>query len=325
MPSNFTLSFLRLANKKLKNLPSRQLKPKVDSSGLFYENLEIFHMARDEDSYLKRIDPKFLYEIKLLEAKGVPIPSEKNVKREDTITLRELKISLFDQTNNKFISNTVNVVGTWNSNYEDRWGFARNYLVGENSIYVKIQDFDENKMKSVCIIFEFVIYFLRGGKLVEISCGYASLDLININSKSSTKHKLNLEGGAPYKKITIRKDDVQANRKGWRKVVKKITKDVTSQLEIEIIQIEKNSRYMNELKTLPPFMLVNKFATSIFCYFREYLARRATITGGLDVNLASDIKVKTFLKCVDCPDVFERLCKFWNDTLLYFSFIKLIN
>jgi hypothetical protein len=316
MPSNFTLSFLRIANKKLKNLPSSLLKPKVDSSGLFYENLELFNNVKsDEESLLKRIEPKFLFEIKFIAANGVPIPSEKNIKREKSIFHREVKIALFDQTHNKFISNTVNVTATWTPNYEDRWNFQRNIPNIESSIFVKIQDYEENKFKNVTIIFEFVIYFLKGNQLMEISCGYASLDVIHINSKS-TKLKLNLEGGAPFKKITIRKDDVQVNRTGWRKVVQKITKNIASQLELEIVPIERNSRNMNDLKALPPFILVNKSATSMLRYFREYIARRATINGGLDPNLGGDVKVKTFLRCMDCPDTFEKMYKFWNDTIM---------
>ena len=73
---------------------------------------------------------------------------------------------------------------------------------------------------------------------------------------------------------------------------------------------------MNDLKALPPFILVNKSATSMLRYFREYIARRATINGGLDPNLGGDVKVKTFLRCMDCPDTFEKMYKFWNDTIM---------
>ena len=245
MPTNFTLSFLRIANKKLKNLPSCLLKPKLDSSGLFYENLELLHLVRsEEDSLLKKIEAKYLFEIKLIMASGVPIPSQQNVKRETTILHREIKIALFDKSNNKFIGNTVNVTATWNNSYEDRWYFNRNYISGENSIYIKVQELDEKKYKSVAIIFEFVIYYLKGNQLLEISCGYASQDLININSKFVGKQKLVLEGGAPFKSIAIKKDDVKANRTGWRKVVKKITKTISSQLEVEIVQLTKTSQFM---------------------------------------------------------------------------------
>lgn len=264
MPTNFILSFLRKTNKKLQNLPSSCLKPKVDPSGLFYENLELIHIVKNEgDSLLKKTDPKLIFEIKFLMASGVPIPSQQNVKRESTILHRELKICLFDQSNNKFIGNSVNVVAGWKPEYEDRWYFNRNYINGENSIYLKIQDFDENKMKTVAVVFEFVIYFIKNNQLMEISCGYASIDLININAKTLGRNKLSLEGGAPFKKITIRKDDVKTNRTGWRKVVKKITKTIASQLEIEIIQLSRSSRDM--VKDIFYFYLV--FFFKFYCYF----------------------------------------------------------
>ena len=36
MPNNFVISFIIAQNKKLMNLPSSSLKPKLDSSGFFY-------------------------------------------------------------------------------------------------------------------------------------------------------------------------------------------------------------------------------------------------------------------------------------------------
>lgn len=76
-------------------------------------------------------------------------------------------------------------------------------------------------------------------------------------------------------------------------------------------------------------ILVNKFATPILSVFREYLATKALSSGTIDLNLQEDTKVRAFLRCVDCPDVFEKLCKFWNETLMYFkiktpNFIKKI-
>jgi hypothetical protein len=174
-------------------------------------------------------------EIKLTQATGVPIPTEQNVSRA-SFHHREVKISLFDRSSDKFIGNTVNITAYWKAEYEDRWYFVKNAPSGnEANFYLKIEELDDNKIPNISLIIEFVIYFSKNNKLLDISCGYTSLDLINLNSKGSSKIKLNLEGGAPNKKIAIRKDDVKTNRTGWRKVVKKISKNINSELEIEVI------------------------------------------------------------------------------------------
>ena len=174
-------------------------------------------------------------EIKLNQATGIPIPSEQNISRA-SIHYREVKISLFDRSLDKFIGNTVNIPAYWKTEYEDRWYFMKGASSNnEANFYLKLEEIDDNKITNISLIIEFVIYFSKSNKLLDISCGYTSMDLVNINAKGSTKIKLNLEGGAPNKKLAIRKEDVKTDRTGWRKIVKKISKNINSELELDII------------------------------------------------------------------------------------------
>ena len=72
-------------------------------------------------------------------------------------------------------------------------------------------------------------------------------------------------------------------------------------------------------------MLVNKFAVPLLSIFREYLAKKAMPFGNIDLNLQEDSKVKTFLRCMDCPDIFEKTCKFWNEIIMYRNIYIYIN
>ena len=65
-----------------------------------------------------RAQNKILLEVKLGTATGVPIPEEKQIERKNFI-LREVGVTLFDRTQNKFISNTVYVEAYWLPECED--------------------------------------------------------------------------------------------------------------------------------------------------------------------------------------------------------------
>lgn len=166
-------------------------------------------------------------------ATGVPIPSDSNVSRNNDIRGRELRLCLFEKRSNKFVGGSITIPMAWKQEYEDRWYPPTK--ADDNVIIVKIRDFAEKKDSQLCLCFEFVIHFVKNNQCIELSCGYSTLDLMTINSTSSLKLSLDISGGAPNKLINIRPDDVKANRKGFAaKVMKKISKAVTSKLALEV-------------------------------------------------------------------------------------------
>ena len=174
-------------------------------------------------------------------ATGVPIPSDSNVARNNDIRARELRICLFEKRSNKFVGGSIVVPMTWKQEYEDRWYPPTK--ADDNVIIVKIKDFAEKKDSQLCICIEFVIHFVKNNQCIELSCGYSTLDLMTITSTSSLKLNLDISGGAPNKLINIRPDDVKANRKGFAaKVMKKISKAVTSKLAVEVLGDKKIDR-----------------------------------------------------------------------------------
>jgi hypothetical protein len=62
------------------------------------------------------------FEIRLLEATGVPIPDEKEVPRQNFLC-REAGLILFDRVKNKFEGNACYLKAGWRPEYEDRWIF----------------------------------------------------------------------------------------------------------------------------------------------------------------------------------------------------------
>jgi len=130
MPSNFIYSFTRDLMRKLENLPSSTLKPRVNSSGVVYVDVkpnihtgsQAFTRKKkgtDIDAFsIKPIPSSLASEIKLVLATGIPIPSERNVNRATSIIGREVRVCLFNKTTNKFIGNIERIPADWRPEYE---------------------------------------------------------------------------------------------------------------------------------------------------------------------------------------------------------------
>lgn len=110
------MSFIHTQNKKLQNLPSSSLRPKLDPSGFFYQDLNYVEAStlNLKQSVLDRANAKnkICFEIKLCGATGVPIPDEKDVPR-NSFMKREIGFILFDRSKNKFEGNSAYINANW--------------------------------------------------------------------------------------------------------------------------------------------------------------------------------------------------------------------
>ena len=62
------------------------------------------------------------------------------------------------------------------------------------------------------LVFEFVIFFRRDRELIEMSWGWADIELNEL--RKSQIVDLKIKGGSPLREININEVDVRANRKG---------------------------------------------------------------------------------------------------------------
>jgi hypothetical protein len=79
-----------------------------------------------------------------------------------------MKICLFYK--NEFSGNHIRIPAEWDANYEDRWLFGRKQIKDTNLFYV-LQN-NENKIDKIKLVFEFVVYYKQGDKIIEMTCGY---------------------------------------------------------------------------------------------------------------------------------------------------------
>jgi hypothetical protein len=120
---------------------------------------------------------------------------------------------------------------------------------------LRMSDWDakSDRDMQLAVVFEFVLFIKRNDQVVEMSSCWASLD-IHLLRKSGVVD-LQLQGGSPLRVSTIDAQDVRAERKGWRNVVKKLSSPVRSRLKVEYKSIDKLPSEAKVKKTREKFIL----------------------------------------------------------------------
>lgn len=87
--------------------------------------------------------------------------------------------------------------------------------------------------RQIEVVFEFVTIFRKdNNKLVEMSCGWASVKLCDL--VYSRAFDLQLQGGSPLRSLGVDNDNVkQAKHLGWRRMVK-FFNSIQSRLKIDV-------------------------------------------------------------------------------------------
>lgn len=60
---------------------------------------------------------------------------------------------------------------------------------------------------------------------------------------------------------------------------------------------------------------MNRWALNMWAGYREYFAYRTIMKGDIELNLACDIRIKSWLNIVDCPNCHKQVATFWNDSI----------
>ncbi|KAL4481140.1 hypothetical protein ABPG72_015095 [Tetrahymena utriculariae] len=347
-PNSFQISFTRKKNKKRINLPSSTIKPILNNydvyEGFRFNYKEINNRFRN-NSLIDRffVPHKLNCEIKLDVATGVPIPKDQ-IMTEDIVS-RHIYVSFFDTKKHQIFGNSCRIPVKWDPNYEDRWNFkfAENLL--DNSILVRHANYEQTKDMDIMLCFEFVISirlnnqktqylqmqnhyqqmnrnqlyknFVLSSPDFEVSCCYGTVPLYEVLKSGSKSIKLN--GGTPIREIDIEKQDVSARRSGWRSVVKAVTGQIKTTLKFEISRSFPDEE-IYEIAALPDTVIIPKKSLSLVKSFREYaIAKSIKLDLTFNTKMHSLIEIKTFQRCIDCPDILYPLSKFWKESVLPFT------
>jgi len=126
---------------------------------------------------------------------------------------------------------------------------------------------------NIYMIFEFVMLVKKQEMLVEISCGYAKLNVGSLNQSISGK-TMEITGGSPFHEVSINPKDVHTLRKGFGAKAKKAISGIRSELSFsfkkygQLKEIEEK-----RMDCMPTNTVIPKLALHIVALFRNHVAK----------------------------------------------------
>jgi Ca2+-binding EF-hand superfamily protein len=340
MPRNYVSSFSEdLYMNGNQNIPTSGLRPVLSDTKSYYVNLsspstnsEIPGQSKVKFSY--KI-PKFLrpsrytsiYEITLDKATGVPIPDDSLVRTSEIVG-REVRICMFEENQNKFVSNCLNLECQWKMEYEDRFYFEPHDIPKENTIYVKLPEMEVNaRDKKYMVVFE-LVNFIRKEKAsatLAMTAGYAKFALADFQLERSLN--LDITGGSPTreKTVNINPDDIRHKRRGFfPKLASIFEGKIKSQLAVKVKPLKINpakiTEHEEELELLPDMGVFQYNQVKIMSCFRQCLGRDAfsvsgTVASSINKNLTSEVYVSAFCNIFCMPMCAVALSHFWSSNV----------
>ena len=313
MPKHFMPSFISELHKMRKVLPSSEIVPILDPSGLQFKDINPVASKSKLESltYLKQNPVQFGGYLTLKMASGISIPDGAIVQR-NFILKRFLKVTHFNSLTQKYLGNSTCIEAQWKEQLEDEWTFEVPTDKEYNQIVCRIGP--EADTSKIFLIFEFVIVFCKENSPVEMSCGFAKVPYSELGLR--TNHKVIITGGCPENEQAINPDDIHTYRSGFRHVLKMTgLLRITSKLEFSIKPLAKSTLLeIAALESLPEYCVMNKQGLVIIRLYREYLAELFATRSGKNFTLpnTADPFLTQFPKVLDCYDTWTRLVSYFN-------------
>lgn len=308
VPKNFCTSFTRMNYLEMKSLPCESLYPKLLGNTLGFSELYGEYTDPKTGNFYpaKPLPVRYLKQICLTLATGVPIPEETKLNRLEQIKKREIRAVLFDRETHKFVGGTLTIPVNWARSYEDRWEFNN----PEKNACFYIRAPDENN--SLCIVFEFVMTVIYKNVELQMSCCWSAIDLVNLGKPGN--QELPLFGGAPNFSTQINNSDVRTGRTTlFGKIGKFFGGNIKSKLNMKLMNTEKLKLPTREaLDQLPKTILVPTESLYFWRAFRTYLGKNCYTGEGLNSSLQTDIAVKSFCRIVNLPSFNQKASHLWN-------------
>lgn len=313
MPSHFLPSFISEQHKMKRILPSSDIVPALDPSGLHFRDVNPIASKSKVDSltYLKQNPCNNGGYITLIMASGISIPDGQIVQRA-CILKRFVRVTHWSSLTQKYVGNSIFIEATWREQLEDRWTFEVPTDKDFNIFTSRISN--EMDVSKIFLIFEFIIVFCKENLPIEMSCGFAKIDYRELMMRTS--HKVIIHGGTPDNEQNINPDDIRTFRSGWRHALKMTgLLKITSQVEFNIkFPIKCTILEQGAIEALPEVSVMNKQGLGIVRLYREYLAELFSRNAGKNFTLPNiaDSFLTHFPKVLDCPDTWMQIVAYWN-------------
>jgi hypothetical protein len=154
-------------------------------------------------------------EVSLEEASNVPIPKGEE-HQWNKISHREIRVTLFDFSSGRYLSNAIILSVQWNPQYETKW------LVNSPTEKTFLINSSYESATGVNLLMELVVYVPQsGGKdPQQITCAYGKVNVTDINKNS--KVKIDLEAGNPFVESEFDMKAGGAKKKGFAFIKKQV-------------------------------------------------------------------------------------------------------
>lgn len=154
------------------------------------------------------------------------------------------------------------------------------------------------------------------GSYVEMSCGFATLDLdLSQPIVRETRLERGVMGGNMEQAEMLKDSEVLARRSGWRAVTQLFSGPVKSQLTFRISPTRvKEERFVNYLRFIPCDLILAWSTLEVVKLFLEVLASFILLPQfqPLQIGKSCQLSIQLFLKhIIDVPDALQVLAELW--------------
>ncbi|EAS04294.2 EF hand protein (macronuclear) [Tetrahymena thermophila SB210] len=309
-PQNYIFSFLYQKIKNGYNLPSLGIKPKIHGTTGTIKDLFLISDSNVKNTLLKgkKQPNEILAEITLSQAMCLPFPKDK--QQIENIKFMEVVVCMFDRQRKKFVGNCCRMEAQYQESkvQGNCWNFKNDDE--QNSFLVRYTNYNEKRDSELVICFEFVLHYQLENKMVTISIGFTEINLSDL--KETGKKLILINGGDPFKQINI--DWLYLFPPDQMQSIKTLS-DIRAE---PCLKLFVSTKIHDEDITLilPGILLMNRKFLHLFKAFREYLAENFS-TQFLDpITLKEDLKVKSFLAVLNCPDTEKQIAEIWDKYFL---------
>ncbi|KAL4454267.1 hypothetical protein ABPG74_012224 [Tetrahymena malaccensis] len=317
-PQNYIFSFLYQKIKNGYNLPSLGIKPKLNSTIGTIKDLYLISDPNVKNTLLKgKIQPnEILAEITLSQAMCLPFPKDK--QQIENIKLMEVVVCMFDRQRKKFVGNCCRMEAQYQESkvQGNCWNFKNEEE--QNTFLIRYTNYNEKRDSELVICFEFVLHYLLGNKMIYISLGFTEIHLSDL--KETGKKLILINGGDPFKQINV--DWLYLFPPDQMQNIKSLT-DIRAE---PCLKLYVSTKIHDEdiASILPGILIMNRRFLHLFKAFREYLAENFSSQFLDPIALKEDLKVKSFLAIINCPDTEKQIAEIWDKYFLQQKFYFII-
>ena len=304
VPSTFMPSFILHMHKQMKCLGGCVFDIFQNYSTIKEQIKSTYNTITKALEYkLEPNKPTMSAEITLIRAMQIPFPDEKKLSL-NLVKSRAVKIGIYSTKYKEFVANSTVVYPLpLNPKSKNSWLFSKEHPL--NIIQVTVgSNMKEEDQFALNLIFEFTMVIEQGKECIDMSCGFCTINLRQLNAKGSLK--LELTDGSPGTNADGMAQNLLNQSKGNKRFLLIDYRPLAKYSEGRKIQVG----YMPQLYVIPAKAM---YYVSII---RQYIAEKLLETNFDVTKLLPETMYMSSLKALNSPDTMELLLPYIKTQLM---------